>query len=702
MTANSPTDESPEGGDVPPSEDTQRIPAAGDDAVTGGTPPDGGERGGDDPGDVTGDGEPDGDEVDEAASPGSGPDETAPKLPLTSPVTPTRVGGLVGLLAGWWQLRPWIGADHLLVRDLVALGDPVLDLTDLAGGAGHQWDLLGVTLATAVGQFVGMPLVVVVVLLGSFVALGGGVARLAGTNGSRVAGAVAATAAVWNPWVWARLHQGSWLSVVALAALPWVVIHLRADHRWRLARSVLVAGIAGAAGWTVVVPTLVVVAIVTRRLKAAVPALVVLVMTAVPAVLAAGSFTVDPDGFAAMAANSDLPGGVIPSVITGGGHWNAAVTPGSRNSVLLGIVLVVLAVAGVYGAGRWRERPRLLHDWRTRNGFLVAALVGLVGTLAMASSAGQSVVAGLADAAPWLVALRNSTDLLGPWVLAVAVGLGHLAWRTVPIVRSWLDDVGAGERSMYAGMGIAVVGVAVVLLVMPDPLWGRQLPAPGNLPPSWQLAAEQVNQGPSATAVLVVPGDRQQEFEFAPVQVRVPLDRLVQGEVLLDQRWLVRRDGRVVAVDDDPASPEPVDAPTPSPQPTAGPTAAVTPEPSVVIDPSVIGDQPVPTTSGPDAATVRALATSWPDVTGRQLAEAGISWVAIVQPEAFTGDGEGTRLLVRAPEIRLLQVNPEQFQVAQIQRPQWPLLLDGVIATLAVALLLGAGPLRTGRELDPV
>lgn len=641
-----------------------------------------------------------------AAGGGVGAD---PVLPLSSPITPTRVGAVLGLVLGWWQLRPWLADGDLLVRDLVALTDPVLDLGTLAAGAGHRWDLLGHTLATAVGQWIGMPTVVVVTLLGAFVALGGGAARLAGTNGSRVAGGVAAVAAVWNPWVWARLNQGSWLAVVAFAALPWVVIHLRADHRWRLARTVLVAGIAGAAGWTVVVPTLVLVAVFTRRLRAAAPAAVVLVVTTIPSVIAAGTFAADPAGFEAMSAQGDLVGGVIPSVLTGGGHWNPAVAAGSRSSALLGMALVVLAGVAVYGAGRWREQPRLLHDWRTRNGFVVAALVGLVGVFVMTSSAGQQAAAGLADGVPWLVALRDSTNLLAPWVLAMAIGLGTLVGLAAPRVHARARALTSSGLARLAGPALAVVAGGVVVLAMPDPVWGQHLPRPGRVPASWELAAQQINQGPVRSAVLVVPSAGQQRFSFAPVPTRVPLDQMVERDVLVDQRWRVRHDGTVVAVDDDPPAPTPTPdaqpggatAPSPTPTPTPTPTAS---EPAtVVVDPNAIGTPVVPTTSGPSTAMVRDLASAWPEeVTGRQLAEAGIAWVAVVQPAQFATPGDGLETVVEGPEVQLVRVDSEQFHVAEIQRGQWPLFVDGLIATLAIGLLLGGGPWRSGRELDPV
>jgi len=630
-----------------------------------------------------------------------GPPSGEVRFPVASPITQSRVGGLLGLLSGLVILRPWLWSGEILVRDLAAISDPVINVEALARGAGPSWDLLGQSMALLVGQVVGMDLLVRVMLVGSFIALGAGAGRLAGTNGSRVAAAVAAVAVTWNPFVWSRLDQGDWLTVVAFAALPWVVIHLRADHRWRLARATAFAGIAGGPGWLVVLPTLLVVAIVARRLRAAVPALLVLAATAIPALIAAGRFAADPAGFEAMAATADLPSGVVTSVLTSGGYWNAAVAPSSRGSWLVALVAIVVAVVSIYGAGRWRDSPRLLHDWRTRSGLALAAIVGVVGVLFMASVAGQSIVGGLASVAPWLVAVRDSTNLLAPWVLMLAVGLGHLTWRVVVWLGDGvLKDAAPGVRGL-TGYGVALAGIILVVALMPDARGTDPLPETGEVPASWLLAARMINDDPDGGTVLQVPGTRHQDFDMAPVEARSPLQELVATDVFVDSRWQVVRNGTIVVVDDDPpVAADPV-------QPSSAPTATLGPsEPTVVIGPATPDDveaAPVPTTNGPTPGVVRTLESAWPDrLDGRELAELGIEWVAIVQPDAFAEPGDGLVQELIAPEIQLLRVDPEQFLIAEQPRALWPLLVDGLVATLVLALLVSAGPLRTGRERDPV
>jgi hypothetical protein len=624
-------------------------------------------------------------------------------IPLESRITPSRVGGLVGGLAGLVLLRPWLWTGELLVRDLAAVAEPVVNLDALTHGLGPTSDLLGQSLAVVAGQLVGLDTVVRFFLVLAFVALGAGAGRLAGTNGSRVAAAVAGMAAVWNPFVWARLQQGEWLTVVAFAALPWIVIHLRADHRWRLARATLFAGLAGAAGWSIALPTLVVVAIVTRRFRAAIPAVLVLVGSIVPAVLAAGSFVSDPAAFEALSAVPDLRTGLLTSIITGGAHWNAAVVAESRDTWPVALLALVVTAGAIYGAGRWRESPRLLHDWRARSGLALAGLVGLVGVVAMTTAAGRAVVAGASELLPWVAIVRSSTNLLAPWVLLLAIGLGHLSWRTVSwLRRDALRGTHVAARRLTAH-GMAALGIAVVVLMLPDPQFGERLPEPEAVPPSWSLAAEIVNEDPATGSVLLVPGDRSQDFAWADVAVTPPLQPLIATNVLTDSRWEVVRDGSVLVVDDDPPNPDGVAA-NPTTPPVEAPLVTASPsEPSVVIDPTEVGDTPTPTTTGPTSEVVRTLASQWPEaLDARSLAELGVGWVAVVQPERFSAPDNGLVPVLQAPEIQLVQVDPESFRVAEVERGVWVILVDGLIATLAVALLLAAGPLRTGREMDPV
>lgn len=207
-----------------------------------------------------------------------------------------------------------------------------------------------------------------------------------------------------------------------------------------------------------------------------------------------------------------------------------------------------------------------------------------------------------------------------------------------------------------------------------------------------------LNEQGELPVVLVVPGERDGTYDWADRQVRVALPALVEGDVLLDRDWQVMRGDTIVAVDDDP------DVTTPAPEPTSPgvPGAATPSEPSVVVDPGSLAEQDVPMVQPPSTRVIAGSADQFGNRDARDLAEAGIRWVAVVDPPNFGVVPAGMRVVVEAPEIQLLEVDPAQFLVAEFSRPQWPLLADGLLGTLALGLVVGAGPLRAGRELDPV
>nr|WP_308166855.1 hypothetical protein [Nocardia albiluteola] len=121
---------------------------------------------------------------------------------------------------------PLLGSGYLLLRDAVTtprsyLTDSALGLGDAAPRAVPQDWLLAI-LSTVVDGGV----VVKVILVGALWAAGGGAAALA----RRFLGVglapqmVAATVAVWNPYVAERLLQGHWSLLAGYAALPWTAL----------------------------------------------------------------------------------------------------------------------------------------------------------------------------------------------------------------------------------------------------------------------------------------------------------------------------------------------------------------------------------------------------------------------------------------------------------------------------------------------
>lgn len=136
------------------------------------------------------------------------------------------VPALYSLLLALIVLGPLLGSGYLLLRDAVSTPrsyptDAALGLGDAAPRAVPQDGLLAALSVVVDGGFA-----VKLILLAALTAAGWGAARLV-RNLLRVSLApqlVAATVAIWNPYVAERLLQGHWSLLTGYAALPWVII----------------------------------------------------------------------------------------------------------------------------------------------------------------------------------------------------------------------------------------------------------------------------------------------------------------------------------------------------------------------------------------------------------------------------------------------------------------------------------------------
>ena len=420
-------------------------------------------------------------------------------------------------MAGLVVLAPWLWPGELLVRDLVAVGDPAWSTALLTGGSRLARDVPGEVLAALLGQVLGGGVVARGALVLACVALGAGVGRLlAGAHPAVVA--VGAVAAVHNPWTWAHLRAGQWLVVVALATVPWVAVHVAADDRWGTARATASAAVTGFLATVVVWPTLVVVGLWTRRWKALAVGIATAAVTALPWAVLGGPGRVDPDGFAAFAVRADTPLGTWGSIVSGGGYFNATIASPWRETVLLGGLATLLAVVAlVLAACHAREvagtpRGGALIGLGTTAG--VAVLVAGVG----ATAAGQQVLVAASRAVPALAAVRDTHRLLAPLVVVLAVGVA----------------VGVARLGRVLGpVAVAVAAVGMLVLALPDPVVGPRLPGPVEVPAAWRQAAARVDADPRPGVVLAVPPGQTQRYAFTDGRpVAVPLRRLAAREVV--------------------------------------------------------------------------------------------------------------------------------------------------------------------------
>ena len=316
-----------------------------------------------------------------------------------------------------------------------------------------------------IGTIVPGSIVEKVALLAVPLLVGAGMLRLLpGT----VAGVVAATIAIANPFVAQRLVQGHWGLLLAYALVPWalhVVRRLRqAGDPWDGVRLLLIvaAGSLTPSG-SVLLSTLTVPAALLpgsaysapRRALLALAVAATWLPWALPALMHGSGGAGDSDGAAVFAWRPDMPGGVLPSLLTGGGIWNAEVISPLRQT---GLSLVFAAFALGLAAWGWgRLRATLGHAvtaWWTG-----VAVLGLVA--ALVSHAVPGAWSGLVEAVPGGGLARDSHKLLAPWVLLVAAAAGMGARRVAGLGR---------DRATRAA--VAAILVVLPVAAQPDLAWG--------------------------------------------------------------------------------------------------------------------------------------------------------------------------------------------------------------------------------------
>jgi hypothetical protein len=351
--------------------------------------------------------------------------------------------------------------------------------------------------------------------------------------------AVAATGYLWNAYVAERLVLGHWWLLLGYACLPWLVSWtIRAARGEPRALPALILVAAGGS----MVPTAgllstVVVAVVligsldwrkrgeaARRMGLVVGLLVVIQATWwLPGLLHPGA----SGGANPFAARADSAG-VLFSVLTLGGVWNADVVPDSRTApvVILGAALVLLAAG--YGWRPFRER---LGE-RLAASILALGARGLLLALWTTTTWGAAALDGAGHLFGGAGLLRDAQKFVVLWALPVVI---LVALATERLADRVLDP--AGARAVLVG------SLMLPLVVLPALGWGvAGRLQPVALPTSWSHARETIAQSAVPGDVLVLPWGSFRAFNFNGS--RTSLDPA--------PRWLPRPsvvDGRLVVAD---------------------------------------------------------------------------------------------------------------------------------------------------------
>ncbi|KRD07058.1 hypothetical protein ASE48_14155 [Mycobacterium sp. Root265] len=402
---------------------------------------------------------------------------------------------------------PLLAPGYVLLRDAVStprshLSDAALGLTQAAPRALPQ-DFVIALLSPVIDGGV----LVKLLLIGGLWLAGWGAARLvaqvlpeAGVAGQ----CMAATVAIWNPYVAERLLQGHWSLLVGYGCLSWVAAMMLQRRYWPAVFWIALAGLTPTGlllaavvalvccrGWRDIAIT------AAAAAGAALPWLVA-------AVVADSLSSTAGAGVSAFAARAEPGLGTLGSLAGLGGIWNAQAVPDSRTTLfaLLGtVVLLATVCAGLPAAIRCAQARPLL----------VLAAIAVVLPAAMATGPGMAALEAVMRAVPGIGLLRDGQK----WVALAVPGYALAA---------------AGVARL--GRSAAVLGCVALIAVLPDLAWGvggqvRSV----TYPAGWTTVAAMINADPRPVAVL--PPDSMRQFSWAgEAPVLDPLPRWVSAEVL--------------------------------------------------------------------------------------------------------------------------------------------------------------------------
>ena len=424
---------------------------------------------------------------------------------------------------------PLLAPGYLLLRDAVStprsyLSDAALGLSEAAPRAVPQ-DFF---VALASGLVDGGVVVKAVLVIGLFLA-GWGAARLAATvvPDAGVPGElVAATIAIWNPYIAERLLQGHWSLLLGYACLPWVattMLRLRTSDAspWvGVFALVFWIGLAGltATGLMLAATVAVTCAVAPGsgrpRWWCAGVGLVAAVLAALPwltsAAVADSLSSTQAGGVSAFAARAEPGLGTLASLASLGGIWNGEAVPPSRTTLFAVVATVVLLAVVAVGLPTVVRRPVAVP-------LLILAAVAVVVPAAMATGPGVAAVEATIRTLPGLGVVRDAQK----WV-ALAVPAYSLAGAAAVVTL----------RHRIPAAATALICCAAVVATLPDLAWGvgGKL-ATVDYSPAWSAVSALINDDPRPVAVL--PVDSIRRFAWAgDAPVLDPLPRWVRADVL--------------------------------------------------------------------------------------------------------------------------------------------------------------------------
>jgi hypothetical protein len=446
-----------------------------------------------------------------------------------------------GLVTAWAValtavlIWPVTRAGYLLGHDMVFTPRQPLDLASVGLSSASPRAVPLDALVALSGRVVDGAVVARLAVVLPLLAAGVGAAAL--LHRASLPGRLAACGwAIWNPYVVERLALGQWALLWGYAALPWIVLATTRGRGW-LARALAIAAASiTPTGGVLAAVTAVTTAATTRQpqrdvLRTAALAVVLQLPWIVPALVSTSSSTSDPRGVAAFASRAEHPGGAVLSLLGGGGIWDADVVPGSRDSALPWLALVLLAAAA------YAARHRLVDLLGRRVLLALGWLAGVGLVLALASSLPglDAVVRGVVQHVPGAGLLRDAQKWVAPLVLveALVVGAAADALATRPALRPWR-------------LPVWIAALALPVLLLPDAAATlRPTLEPVHYPHDWAAVAKAADGGQAT--VLPFASYRAFAWVSAP-SVLDPAPRLLRIGTVVDDRLSVS--GRLLTGED--------------------------------------------------------------------------------------------------------------------------------------------------------